>query len=68
MKDGSLNGKAPSSNTQIPNKSLSFLVKTWNLFGAWILGFEISDRLFFQGIDSLGQIKIKLRQAAFAVR
>src|SRR5206468_741774 len=75
-----LTGEAPSSNTQIPNKSqtfksrsrsrgrvLSFLIGICNFFGAWMLGFGISRRLFLQGIDSLGEIKIKLRQTALAV-
>jgi hypothetical protein len=80
MKDGSLNGKTPSSNIQIPNKSRTsksetvleassvFLIETRNFFGPWILGFGISDRLFLQSVDSFSQIKVKLRQPAFAVR
>jgi hypothetical protein len=78
MKGDSLNGKLqipiPKSQTNLefPNPEAvleaSPLLGFGIYFGAWVLGFGISDRLFLQRIDSFGEIEIQLRQPAFAVR
>lgn len=73
--------EAPSSNTQIPNKShtskfqagplrASSVLIDWDLEFPWGLDVEIWDfplGLLGQSIDSFGQAKIKLGQAALAV-
>src|SRR6266496_1260686 len=60
------NLKRPNPKSRSARRDRAF--NAWKFFGAWILGFGISHRLFRERIDSLRQTKIKLGQPAFAMR
>ena len=79
MKGDSLDGRSSKSQNPNSKQTSNFQIQNrprragrpfigWDLEFLWSLDLGISHRLFFQGIDSFGQIKIKLRQATFAVR